>query len=148
MDKILQKVMKNPQRQKRGKKSTKTYMKMLKEDILWNNQLSTSFSTNNSTPSTSSSTENSAPSTYSFTDKSTPSTLPSADNSTPSTLSSTDNSTPSTLSFTDNSTSSTPSCTNNVTTRSYIYGVGIAAFLAIGVCIFFEYNKKSFQVVH
>ena len=45
-------VTKDPKRQKRGKKSHETYMKRLKEKILEDNQLSTSFSTDNSTPST------------------------------------------------------------------------------------------------
>ena len=45
-------VTKDPKRQERGKKSHETYMKRLKEKILEDNQLSTSFSTDNSTPST------------------------------------------------------------------------------------------------
>ena len=49
------------------------YMRRFKEDILSDNQLSTSFSTNNSTPSTSSFKDNSTPSTSSFKDNSTPS---------------------------------------------------------------------------
>ena len=32
--------------------------------------------------------------------------------------------------------------------HAYIYGVGIAAFLAIDVCVFFAYNKKSFQTLN
>ena len=31
---------------------------------------------------------------------------------------------------------------------AYIYGVGILAVLAIGVCVFFTYNKKAGQVIH
>ena len=31
---------------------------------------------------------------------------------------------------------------------TYIYGVGILAILAIGVCVFFTYNKKAGQVIH
>ena len=31
---------------------------------------------------------------------------------------------------------------------TYIYGVGMLAVLAIGVCIFFAYNKKAGQVIH
>ena len=31
---------------------------------------------------------------------------------------------------------------------TYIYGVGIPAVLAIGVCVFFTYNKKVEQVIH
>ena len=61
------------------------------------------------------------------------------DRPTHSTSSSTGNPTPSTLSSTSNS---TPSRTS-YTTRSndtYIYGVGILAAVAIGVCVFFAYN--------
>ena len=31
---------------------------------------------------------------------------------------------------------------------AYIYGVGILAVLAIGVCVLFTYNKKAGQVIH
>ena len=31
---------------------------------------------------------------------------------------------------------------------NYVYGVGILAVLAIGVCVFFTYNKKAEQVIH
>ena len=31
---------------------------------------------------------------------------------------------------------------------SYVYGVGILTVLAIGVCVFFTYKKKSRQVIH
>ena len=31
---------------------------------------------------------------------------------------------------------------------AYIYGVVILAVLAIGVCVFFTYNKKAEQVMH
>ena len=31
---------------------------------------------------------------------------------------------------------------------TYIYGVGIIAVLAIGVYVFFTYNKKAGQVLH
>ena len=78
-------------------------MKRLKENILRDNQLSTSFSAGNSMPSTSSSTNK----------------------CTPSTSSCMDNSMPSTPSYT-----ARPSDT-------CIYGVGIVAILAIGVCVFF-----------
>ena len=30
----------------------------------------------------------------------------------------------------------------------YVYGVGILTVLAIGVCVFFTYKKKSRQVIH
>ena len=59
--KTLDKVTKDPVRQEQGRKSHQTYMKRLKEQILEDNQLSTS-STGNSTPSASSSTCNSTPS--------------------------------------------------------------------------------------
>ena len=62
-------------------------MKRLKEEILNDNHLSTSFPTDRSTPSTSSSTAG-------------------------------------------------PSDT-------YIYGIGILVFLAIGVCVFFAYNTSQ-----
>ena len=44
---------------------------------------------------------------------------------------------------TTNSSNKTTSITNSATTRSndtYVYGVGIIAVLAIGVCVFFAYN--------
>ena len=66
MDKT-EKVTKDPRRQERGEKSHETYMKRLKEEILKDNQLSTSSFTDNSTPSTSSSTDNYTPSTSSST---------------------------------------------------------------------------------
>ena len=56
MDKTSEKVTKDPKRQKRGKKSHETYMKMLKEKIPEDNQLPTPSPTDRSTPSTSSST--------------------------------------------------------------------------------------------
>ena len=31
---------------------------------------------------------------------------------------------------------------------NYVYGVGILAALAIGICVFFTYNKKAEQVIH
>ena len=42
-------------------------------------------------------------------------------------------------------TSTTPatSATNTATSDTYIYGVGILAVLAIGVCIFFAYNTSQ-----
>ena len=48
----------------------------------------------------------------------------------------TTSSTPSTSSSTDNSTSSTPSHAAR-SSDAYVYGVGILAVLAIGVCVFF-----------
>ena len=48
-------------------------------------------------------------------------------------------------------TNTTNTSATGTTTRSsdtYIYGVGIAVFLAIGSCKFFAYSKKSFQVVN
>ena len=65
------------------------------------------------------------------TDKATPSTS----SSTPPTSSSTGDSTPSTTTM--------PSTTLSHTARpndTYVYGVGIVAVLAIGVCVFFGYN--------
>ena len=44
---------------------------------------------------------------------------------------------------TANSSNETTSVTNTATTRSnetYVYGVGIIAILATGVCVFFAYN--------
>ena len=57
------------------------------------------------------------------------------DRSTPSTNSST----PSTSSFTGNSVPSAPPHTTR-SNDNYVYGVGIVAVLAIGVCLFFTYN--------
>ena len=68
-----------------------------------------------------------------------------------STSSSTDNSTPSTSSFTSNSTPSTSSFKDNFITRSsdtYIYGLGIVAFPAIGGCVYFAYDKKLSQAAN
>ena len=62
-------------------------------------------------------------------------TLSPTDRSTPSTNSST----PSTSSFTGNSVPSTPPHTTR-SNDNYVYGVGIVAVLAIGVCLFFTYN--------
>ena len=53
------------------------------------------------------------------------------------------NSSNETASATSNATNETTSVTNTATTRSndtYVYGVGILAVLAIGVCVFFTYN--------
>ena len=53
------------------------------------------------------------------------------------------NSSNETASATSNATNETTSVTNTATTRSndtYVYGVGILAVLAIGVCVFFAYN--------
>ena len=58
-----------------------------------------------------------------------------ADRSTPSTPSST----PPTSSSTGDPTSSTPSHATKLN-DTYVYGVGILAVLAIGVCVFFVYN--------
>ena len=71
MDKTPEKVTKDPKRQKRGKKSHKTYMKTLKEKILEHNQLPTLSPMDRSTPSTPSST----PPTSSSTGDPMPSTL-------------------------------------------------------------------------
>ena len=125
MAKTPQTVTKDSGRQERSKKSYETYIKRLKEKILKDNQLSTSSPTHRPTSSTSSSTDNSTPSTSSSTDRSTPSTPSSLDNSMPSTSSSTTRS-----------------------SDTYIYGVGILAVLAVGVCVFFAYNKKAGQVIH
>ena len=53
------------------------------------------------------------------------------------------NSSNETASATSNATNETTSVTNTATTRSndtYVYGVGILAVLAIGICVFFGYN--------
>ena len=47
---------------------------------------------------------------------------------------------------TNNSSNETTSATNTATTRpndTYVYGVGILAVLAIGVCVFFTYNASK-----
>ena len=46
----------------------------------------------------------------------------------------------------NNSSNETTSATNTATTRpndTYVYGVGILAVLAIGVCVFFTYNASK-----
>ena len=52
MNKRPKKVTKDPKRQGLARKSHETYMKRLIEDILRDNQISNSLSTNNTTPST------------------------------------------------------------------------------------------------
>ena len=52
MNKRPKKVKKDPKRQELARKSHETYMKRLIEDILRDNQISNSLSTNNTTPST------------------------------------------------------------------------------------------------
>ena len=70
-------------------------------------------------------------------------TIPShAGNSTPLTSSSTGNSTPSTSFSKGNSTSSTSSHAAR-SNDTYVYGVGLLAVLAIGVCVFFTYNTSQ-----
>ena len=59
-----------------------------------------------------------------------------------STSSSTSDPTPSTSSSTGDPTPSTPSHTTR-SNDTYVYGVGILAVLAIGVCVFFAYNTTS-----
>ena len=88
-------------------------MKRLKEQVLEDNQLSTSSFTGNSTPFTLSST--------SFTSSSI-----------------------------GNSTSSTPPHSTRPN-DIYVYGVGILAVVAIGVCAFFAYNAfqpKNKKLIH
>ena len=63
MDKISEKVTKDPKRQERGKRSHETYSERLKEKILEDNQLTILSPTDKPTPSTSSSIGNSTPST-------------------------------------------------------------------------------------
>ena len=70
MDKISQKVTKDPKSQERGKKSHETYIKRLKEKILEDNQLPTPPSMDRPTSSTSSSTTDPTPSTPSHTTRS------------------------------------------------------------------------------
>ena len=65
--------------------------------------------------------------------------------------SSTDNFTPFSSSSTDNSTTSAYSSIGNFTTASSdarIYGVDAAARLTVGVCVFFEHNKRFSQTAN
>ena len=64
------------------------------------------------------------------------------DGSTPSTSSPTGDPTPSNSSSTGDPTSFTPSHTTR-SNDTYIYGVGMLAILAIGVCVFFVYNASQ-----
>ena len=64
------------------------------------------------------------------------------DGSTPSTSSPTGDPTPSTSSSTGDPTPSTPSHTTR-SNDTYIYGIGMLAILAIGVCVFFVYNTSQ-----
>ena len=75
-------------------------------------------------------------------------------NSSNETISSTNNSSNETTSPNINSSNETTSVTNTATTRpndTYVYGGGIIAVVAIGVCLFFAYNtfqpkkKKSIK---
>ena len=109
MDKTSEKVTKDPTRVEQGKKSYKTHMKRLKEQILEEHQPPTS-STSDPTP---------------FTCHPTSSTC----DPTSSTSSSTCDPTPSTSSHRSND--------------IYVYGVGMLALLAIGVCVFFAYNTTQ-----
>ena len=102
VDKISQKVTKDPKRQERGKESHKTYMKSLKEKILENNQ-------DKPTSSGSSPKGDTKPSTFFSTGDPTPSTPLNA----------------------------------TISNDTYVYGVGILAVLAIGVCVFFAYNDSQ-----
>ena len=55
-------------------------------------------------------------------------------------------STPSSMSSTSSSTGNSMSSTSSHTIRSnntYVYGVGILAVLAIGVCVFFIFQGKN-----
>ena len=61
---------------------------------------------------------------------------------TPSTSSSTSDPTRSTSSSTRDLTPSTPSNTTR-SNDTYVYGVGMLAVLAIGVCVFFAYQAKN-----
>ena len=67
---------------------------------------------------------------------------PPTGNPTPSISSSTGDPTPSTSSYTDDPTPSTPSHTTR-SNDTYVYGVGILAVLAIGVCVFFACNTSQ-----
>ena len=54
-----------------------------------------------------------------------------------------------TTSATNNSSNETTDASNTTTTRSndtYIYGVGIIAVLAIGVCVFFTFQAKNKKI--
>ena len=65
----------------------------------------------------------------------------------PSLSSSKDRSTPSTSS-TDNSTSFSTVKSMTRSCNNYIYGVVLVFLLAMGVCAFFTYKKKSFQIAN
>ena len=62
--------------------------------------------------------------------------------------SSASNETTSTNNTTANTATSTISTATTRSSNNYVYGVGILPVLAIGVCIFFTYNKKAGQVIH
>ena len=67
------------------------------------------------------------------------------DKSTPSDSSSTGGSTSSTTSSTGDPTHSTPLYTTR-SNDTYVYGVGILAVLAAGVCVFFAYNTFQAKI--
>ena len=67
---------------------------------------------------------------------------PPTDGPTPSTSSATGDPTPSTSSSTADPTPSTASHTIR-SNDTYVYGVGILAVFAIGVCVFFAYNTSQ-----
>ena len=113
MDKTLQKVTKDPKRVEAGRNGRKKYMNKLKEDIL-NNVKKGSGDTSNASNEITSATTNASNETTSAT----------------------------------NTATISATSTNNTTTTTrsndtYIYGVGMPAVFAIGVCVFFTYNTSQ-----
>ena len=112
MDKTSEKVTKDPKRVEAARKGREKYMNKLKESIL-NDAKKGGRDTTNASNETTSPTSNASSETTSAT-----------------------------------STAATPATsTNNTTTTTrsndtYVYGVGMLAVLAIGVCVFFAYNAS------
>ena len=122
MDKTSQKVTKDkdPKRADAGRKGRESFIKKMKENILNDAENGGGDTTNSSNDTTSPTT-----------------------NSSNKTTSATNNSSNKTTSATNNSSNETTSVTNTASTRlndTYVYGFGIIAIFAIGVCVVFAYN--------
>ena len=110
MDKTLEKVTKGPKRVEVGRKCGEKYMNDLKESILNDAKKGSGDTTNKS-------------------------------NETNSPIANTRNETTSpTNNASDETTDPAASSTTTRSNDTYVYGVGMLAVLAIGVCVFFTYN--------
>ena len=116
MDKTSEKVTKDPKRVEAGRRGRKNFMNKLKEDILNDAKIGSRDTSNASNETTNVNTNASNETTSPTNNASNETTTPAA------------------------STSNTTTTKSNDT---YVYGVGILAVLAIGVCVFFAYNTSE-----